>query len=199
MLRKIMDMHILLYAMAGVGVLGILGMAAVCLSYKRSIQKDSRITDLKERWIRFWGSRDERIRRMDRWVWMPSFVSTVLLCLAAVFSRMILRTGMVSSIYIQAGIVVPLVLLVMRQALDLSYKEEHIFRSMAEYIEESSRQAADVRAMAAVSKEQEDAMVEHVAGSIKESTGEKGRFGELLSPEEEEIMKEVIREFMGVK
>ena len=28
MLYKIMDMHILLYAMAGVGVLGILGMAA---------------------------------------------------------------------------------------------------------------------------------------------------------------------------
>ena len=40
-------------------------------------------------------------------------------------------------------------------------------------------------------------MVDHVAGGIKESTGGKGRFGELLSPEEEEIMREVIREFMG--
>ena len=29
MLHKIMDMHILLYAMAGMGVLGILGMDAV--------------------------------------------------------------------------------------------------------------------------------------------------------------------------
>ena len=68
---------------------------------------------------------------------------------------------------------------------------------MAEYVEESCRQAANVQTMAAVSREQEDAMVDHVAGGIKESTGGKGRFGELLSPEEEEIMREVIREFMG--
>lgn len=197
MLHKIMDMHILLYAMAGVGILGILGMSAVCLSYKRSIQKDSRSTDLKEKWLRFWGSRDERIRRMNRWVWVPSFVSTFLLCLAVVFSRMILQTGMVPSIYIQVGMIIPLVLLVMRQALDLSYKEEHIFRSMADHIEESCRQTTNVQAMAAASREEEDAMVDHVAGSIKESTGGKGRFGELLSPEEEEIMREVIREFMG--
>lgn len=197
MLYKIMDMHILLYAMAGVGVLGILGMAAVCLSYKRRVRKDSKSQDLKEKWLRYWGCRDERMSRMNRWVWLPSLVSTFLLCLAVVFSRVVLRTGMVSSIYIRAGLIIPLVLLVMRQALDFSYKEEHIFRSMAEYVEESCRQAANVQAMAAVSREQEDAMVDHVAGGIKESTGEKGRFGELLSPEEEEIMREVIREFMG--
>lgn len=197
MLYKIMDMHILLYAMAGVGVLGISGMAAVCLSYKRRVRKDSRSQDLKEKWLRYWGCRDERMRRMNRWVWMPSLVSTFLLCSAVISSKVILRTGMISSIYIQAGLIVPLVLLVTRQALDFSYKEEHIFQSMAEYVEESCRQAANVRAMAAVSREQEDAMVDHVAGGIKESTGEKGRFGELLSPEEEEIMREVIREFMG--
>ena len=197
MLHKIMDMHILLYAMAGVGVLGILGMSAVCLSYKRSIQKDSRSSDLKEKWLRSWDNRDKWIRRMNRWVWVPSFVSTFLLCLAAVFSGVVLQTGVFSPTYIQVGIVVPLVLLVMRQALDLSYKEEHISRSMAEHIEERCLQTANVQAMAAVSREQEDAMVDHVAGSIKESTGEKGRFGELLSPEEEEIMREVIREFMG--
>lgn len=68
---------------------------------------------------------------------------------------------------------------------------------MAEYMEESRHQAVSVPAAAAISREQEDAMVDYVAGSIKESSGEKGRFGELLSPEEEEIMREVIREFMG--
>lgn len=196
MLHKIMDMHILLYAMVGMGILGILGMAAVCLGYRRRVLRDSRSPDLKERWLRSWGSRDEWIRRMNRWVWVPSFISTLLLCLAMVFAKMVFQTGTVPSLYIQVGVTVPLVLLVMRQALDLSYKEEHIFCSMADHIEESCRKAADARAEMAVSREQEDAMVDHVAGSIKERTGEKGRFGELLSPEEEEIMREVIREFM---
>ncbi len=197
MLHKIMDMHILLYAMAGMGVLGILGMAAVCLSYRRRVKKDSRSLDLKEKWLRSWGSRDKQIRQMNRWVWVPSFISTLLLCLAAAFSGVVLRAGAVSSVYIQVGVAVPLVLLVTRQALDLSCKETYIFQSMADYVEESCQQASHVQATAAVSKEEEDAMVDHVAGSIKQSTGERGRFGELLSPEEEEIMREVIREFMG--
>lgn len=197
MLHRIMDMHILLYAMAGMGVLGILGMAAVCFIYKRRMKRNSGLSDLKEKWIRLWETRDELTHKMNRWVWVPSFISTLFLCLSAVLSRSVLGTGMVSSVYLQMGAAVPIVLLVMRQAVDFTWKEERMLSSMMDYLEEQGNKIAEVQAAAAVSREREDAMVDYVAGSIKESDGGKGRFGELLSPEEEEIMREVIREFMG--
>ena len=197
MLHRIMDMHILLYAMAGMGVLGILGMAAVCLIYKRRMRKDSCMADLKEKWIKLWENRDELTQKMNRWVWVPSFISTLLLCLAVVLSKIVLKRGMVSSVYLQAGVVVPVVLLVMRRALDSVWKDEKLFSFIMDYLEEQSNKIAEVQAAAAVSREQEDAMVEYVAGGIKKSDGGRGRFGEFLSPEEEEIMREVIREFMG--
>ena len=197
MLHRIVDMHILLYAMAGMGVLGILGMAAVCLIYKRRMRKDSCMADLKEKWIKLWENRDELTQKMNRWVWVPSFVSTFLLCLAIVLSEKVLGTGMVSSEYLQAGAAVPIVLLVVRQALDFTWKQERMLSSMIDYLEAQGNKIAQIQAAAAVSQEREDAMVDYVAGGIKESDGGKGRFGELLSPEEEEIMREVIREFMG--
>lgn len=197
MLHRMMDMQILLYAMAGIGLLGILGMAATCLIYKRKMKKNSQISDLKEKWFDSCNSRDKWVRRMNVWVWVPSLASILLLCLAAVLSSAVLGTGTVSAMYFQMGMAVPVVLLVLRRALDFVDKEYIIFNSMAEYMEESCHQAVSVPAAAAISREQEDAMVDYVAGSIKESSGEKGRFGELLSPEEEEIMREVIREFMG--
>ena len=197
MLHRMMDMQILLYAMAGIGLLGILGMAATCLIYKRRVKKNSQISDLKEKWFDSCKSRDKWVRRMNVWVWVPSLASILLLCLAAVLSSAVLGTGTVSAMYFQMGMAVPVVLLVLRRALDFVDKEYIIFNLMAEYMEESCHQAVSVPAAAAISREQEDAMVDYVAGSIKERSGEKGRFGELLSPEEEEIMREVIREFMG--
>ena len=197
MLHQIMDMQLLLYAMAGMGVLGILGMAAVCLIYKRRIRENSRLSDLKEKWIKLWENRDELMHKMNCWVWVPSFISTLLLGLAVVLSKIVLKRGMVSSVYLQAGVVVPVVLLVMRRALDSVWKDEKLFSFIMDYLEEQSNKIAEVQAAAAVSREQEDAMVEYVAGGIKKSDGGRGRFGEFLSPEEEEIMREVIREFMG--
>lgn len=197
MLHRIMDMQILLYAMAGMGVLGIMGMTAVCLAYKRRIRKSSRLPDLKEKWINLCEERNVLMHKLNRWVWVPSLISTLLLCLAAAFSKNTLKAGMVSSVYLQMGAAVPLVLLVMRQALDFTGKEDKMLSSMMDYLEEQSHKLAEVQAAAAVSREREDAMVDYVAGGIKESDGGKGRFGELLSPEEEEIMREVIREFMA--
>lgn len=196
MLHRIMDMQLLLYAMAGMGMLGILGMTAVCLIYKGRMRKNSRLSDLKEKWVKLWENRDDLIHKMNRWVWVPSLISTLLLCLSAVLSDIVLKEGRVTSIYVQIGIAVPVILLVLRQALDFGWKEERMLSSMMDYLEEQGHKIAEVQAAAAVSREREDAMVDYVAGGIKESDGGRGRFGELLSPEEEEIMREVIREFM---
>ena len=50
MLEKIMDLHLLLYAMVVLGGLGALGMLATHLTYRRLIRKNTEIrTNLKEK------------------------------------------------------------------------------------------------------------------------------------------------------
>ena len=39
-------------------------------------------------------------------------------------------------------------------------------------------------------------MVEHIAASIRQTAATGSHFSKMLSPEEEEIMREIIREFM---
>ena len=42
----------------------------------------------------------------------------------------------------------------------------------------------------------QDEMVDQIARSIRETAAAGSRFSKLLTPEEEELMREVIREFM---
>ena len=44
MVKKIMDLYLLLYCMAGLGVLGAAGMLATNLSYRRIIRKTGRLS-----------------------------------------------------------------------------------------------------------------------------------------------------------
>lgn len=49
MLEKIMDLHILLYAMAALGGLGAVGMLATHLTYRRLIRKNTGIENKSQR------------------------------------------------------------------------------------------------------------------------------------------------------
>ena len=58
MLEKIMNLHILLYCMAAMGALGAIGMFATHLTYRRMMKKTSHLSNLKEKWLNLWKSRD---------------------------------------------------------------------------------------------------------------------------------------------
>lgn len=80
MLEKIMDLHLLLYAMVVLGGLGALGMLATHLTYRRLIRKNTETrTNLKEKWMNLWKTRDKLLNRMNRLVWYPSLFCTALL------------------------------------------------------------------------------------------------------------------------
>ena len=58
MLERIMDLQILLYLMTVLGTAGAIGMLAVHLTYRRTLRKTKATTNLREKWLNLWKTRD---------------------------------------------------------------------------------------------------------------------------------------------
>ena len=205
MLEKIMDLRILLYFMTALGAAGAVGMLAVHLTYRRAMRKTKAVNSLKEKWLNLWKTRDKLLNRMNFMVWGPSLVSTACL-ITAVFmtSQSSINNGLPLS-YLYVVTAVPVALLVLRQILDVTYREELIMNSLADYILQAKKPreavpsarkyepAPEVKKKDPVLQEE---MVELIAASIRQTAATGSHFSKMLSPEEEEIMREIIREFM---
>lgn len=205
MLEKIMDLHILLYLMAVLGAVGAVGMLAENLSYRRMMRKTKAVTNLKEKWLNLWKTRDRLMNRMNLLVWLPSLLAVCCLGLALFFNASLDAREGVPLQYLYLGTAIPLVLLVLRQIFDFSYREELIMNSLADYILQARSRNEEVsssrRYAPAVSARKTDPalreeMVEHITASIRQTAATGSHFSKMLSPEEEEIMREIIREFM---
>ena len=197
MLERIMNLHLLLYAMILFGGLGALGMLATHLTYRRLIRKNSEMkSNLKEKWINLWKTRDRLLNRMNRLVWYPSLFCTALLGLAFfMYSRNAEWDGMPLA-YLYVGAIVPPVLLLLRQALDFTYKEELLMNTLSDYVEHIRTWVEEVPASEKPDEAAKEAIVEHIAESIRQTAATGSHFSRMLTPEEEEIMREIIREFM---
>mgnify|MGYP000006589281 FL=1 len=197
MLEKIMNLHLLLYAMTVLGWLGVLGMLATHLTYRRLIRKNTGMqTNLKEKWLNLWKSRDRLWHRMNRFVWYPSLFCTVLLGLAFFLSGRVTEWDGLPLGYLYVGAIVPTALLLLRQALDFTYKEELLMNTLSDYVEHVRTWVEEVPAAEKPSEAEKEEIVEHIAGSIRQTAAAGSHFSRMLSPEEEEIMREIIREFM---
>lgn len=205
MLERIMELQLPLYAMTVLGVSGALGMLAVHLTYRRAMRKTKASMNLKEKWLNLWKTRDRLLNRMNLLVWGPSLLS--LLCLGTAFflvTRLDMKEGLLLQ-YIYMGTAVPVSLLLLRQALDFSYREDLVMNSLADYIlqvrskrEElpSARKAVPISAPEKPDPVLQEEMVERITASIRQTAATGSHFSKMLSPEEEEIMREIIREFM---
>ena len=169
MLERIMDLHILLYLMAVLGTAGGVGMLAVHLTYRRTMRKTKATTNLREKWLNLRKTRDKLLNRMNLLVWIPSLLSTACLGLSLFFVTKLGSERGLPLQYLYIGTAVPVALLILRQALDFSYKTDPVLR---------------------------EEMVERIASSIRQTAATGSHFSKMLSPEEEEIMREIIREFM---
>ena len=118
MLERIMDLQILLYLMTVLGTAGAIGMLAVHLTYRRTLRKTKATTNLREKWLNLWKTRDKLLNRMNFLVWIPSLLSTVCLGMSLFFISRIRDSRGLPMSYLYIGTAVPIVLLVLRQALD---------------------------------------------------------------------------------
>ena len=191
-----MDLHILLYAMAALGGLGAVVMLATHLTYRRLIRKNTGIkTNLKEKWLNLWKTRDRLLNRMNRMVWYPSLLSTALLGVAFWFFNR--NQEGLSLGYLYVGAIIPAALLLLRQALDFTYKEELLMNTLADYVEQVRTWVEEIPAPAKVDEAEKEEIVEHIAESIRQTAAAGSHFSRMLTPEEQEIMREIIREFMN--
>ena len=205
MLEKIMNLQILFCIMAVAGASGAVGMLAVHLTYRRILRRTNAVTSLKEKWLNLWKTRDKLLNRMNLLVWIPSLLSTGCLVLAVWFVTRLDWTDGLPLRYLYLGTVIPIGLMVLRQALDFAYREELVMNSLADYIlsvktrrEETvtSRKSEPVVQPAKVDPVLQEEMVEKITASIRQTAATGSHFSKMLSPEEEEIMREIIREFM---
>ena len=207
MLEKIMDLQILLYSMAALGALGAIGMLTTNLTYRRMLKStgskttgakntqgtgSSQRISLKEKWLRLWKTRDRLLHRMNRLVWYPALLSTVILGCAIYFSQTLRIEEGLPLTYLYVGATVPVTLLLLRQALDFSYKEE-----LADYVEQMRSWAEEIPAAKKADPVLQEEIVDKITSSIKQTAASGSHFSKMLTPEEEKIMREIIREFMA--
>ena len=136
MLEMIMKLNIPLYVMTSMGCIGGLGMLATNLTYRRMIRNTQRLQNLKEKWLNLWKSRDRLWHRMNRFVWYPSLLCTFLLVLSVILNSRLEPGEGLPMLYLYIGAAVPVTLLLLRQGLDFSYKEELVMASLADYVEQ---------------------------------------------------------------
>ncbi|MCD7868806.1 MAG: hypothetical protein LUF78_03255 [Clostridiales bacterium] len=197
MLETIMNLQVLLYAMTVVGAAGAVSMLATNLTYRRSIRSTDRFSSLKEKWLTLWKTRDRLLHRMNRLVWYPALLSTALLGLALFLSTYLDMEEGISLGYLYAGAAVPVCLLLLRQALDFSWQEELVMRSLADYVEQTRRWATQLPKAKKEDPVLQEEVVDKITSSIRQTAASGSHFSKMLSPEEEEIMRDIIREFMN--
>lgn len=196
MLETIMSFNIPLYVMTFMGCIGGLGMLATNLTYRRIIRNTQRLQNLKEKWLNMWRSRDRLLHRMNRFVWYPSLLCTFLLILAVFLNSRLDHQEGISVLYLYIGAAVPVTLLLLRQALDFSYKEELIMASLADYVEQVRTWVEEIPVPQKTDPVLQEEIVDKITRSIRQTAATGSHFSKMLSPEEEEIMREIIREFM---
>ena len=175
------------------------GMLATNLTYRRMIRNTQRLQNLKEKWLNLWKSRDRLWHRMNRFVWYPSLFCTFLFGMSVFLnSRLGYREGL-SMLYLYIGAAVPVVLLLLRQALDFSYKEELVMASLADYVEQVRTWVEEVPVAEKPDPVLQEEIVDKITRSIRQTAATGSHFSKMLSPEEEEIMREIIREFMNAE
>ena len=212
MLEKIMDLQILLYSMAALGTLGAIGMLTTNLTYRRMLKStgskntgtkntqgagSSQRISLKEKWLRLWKTRDRLLHRMNRLVWYPALLSTVILGCAIYFSQTLRIEEGLPLTYLYVGATVPVALLLLRQALDFSYKEELVMDTLADYVEQMRSWTEEIPAAKKADPVLQEEIVDKITSSIKQTAASGSHFSKMLTPEEEKIMREIIREFMA--
>lgn len=195
MLEKIMNLHVLLYSMAALGALGAMGMLATHLTYRRMIRSTGKMTNLKEKWLSLWKTRDRLLHRMNRLVWYPALFSTGLLGISFYFTTVLKIEEGLPLVYLYVGAIVPVVLL-LRQGLDFSYKEELVMNTLVDYVDELKSWVKELPETKKTDPVLQEEVVDRITDSIRQTAATGSHFSKMLTPEEEKIMREIIREFM---
>ena len=135
---------------------------------------------------------------MNRLVWYPALISIALLGLAVYFSTVLKLEEGLPLTYLYVGATLPVALLLLRQALDFSYKEELVINTLADYVEQMRTWAEEIPAGKKTDPVLQEEVIDRITSSIKQTAASGSHFSKMLTPEEEKIMREIISGIYGI-
>lgn len=224
MLHNLMEQNLLLYGMIGAGILGILCIAVVDGFYGKVIRDLRRITEPKGKWTKEFLNEYQMRRAREQEITNPEvFIRTqlvrgrtlgitlqkwkqgigygALLCflmmMAAVYGTYHYQeVELMRSQYILTGAGIFTLLLLMKQFMGFMSKEDMILDGLMDYLENTSHAPKQETEMEAVKEQAREELINQVTEGIRQTAASDTKFSHMLTPEEEHIMREVIREYL---
>jgi hypothetical protein len=224
MLHVWMEQNLLLYGMLGAGILGVLCIIMVNRFYGRTIRDLRRITEPKGKWTKEFlneyqmrKTKEQEINNPEAFIraqlvrgrmwgisvqkWKQGVGYGALLCfllmLAAVYGTYRYQEAeLMRYQYVLVGAGIFALLLMMKQFMGFLSKEDIIFDGLMDYMENTSHVPKPVIEIEEVKKQAKEELIDRVTEGIRETAAAGTKFSHMLTPEEEHIMREVIREYL---
>jgi len=223
MFENLLDNHALFYAIAGITALGVIGLLIVNSFYDRIIRDIGRMDTPKGKWMKLFMknyqvklAKQQRIQnaeafirtqllagkslgvfvyRIKRWTGYLSFISFLIMSGAVFATYRYGYTDLSRYQYILAGVGSLSLSLLFRQFLGFGSKEDMIIDSLTDYMENENAPAEQTVKVNSNNRQKEK-MIAQVTEGIKQTAASDNKFSHLLTPEEEEIMRDVIKEYL---
>ena len=224
MLHVWMEQNLLLYGMITAGILGIICIVMVDRFYSRAARDLRRISDPKGKWTREFlneyklrKTKNQEINNPEVFIrtqmvrgkilgisltrWKQgigySALFSFLLMMAAVYGTYRYEEAeLIRYQYVLVGAGIFALLLMMKQFMGFISKEDMILDGLMDYMENTSKANAPDVQVEEVKKQAKEELIERVTAGIQQTAASKTRFSHMLTPEEENIMREVIREYL---
>ena len=224
MLHVWMEQNLLLYGMITAGILGIICIVMVDRFYSRAARDLRRISDPKGKWTREFLNeyklrktknqeinnpevfiRTQMVRGKILGISLPRWKHGIgysalfwfLLMMAAVHRTYRYEEAeLIRYQYVLVGAGIFALLLMMKQFMGFISKEDMILDGLMDYMENTSKANAPDVQVEEVKKQAKEELIERVTAGIQQTAASKTRFSHMLTPEEENIMREVIREYL---
>ena len=224
MLHVWMEQNLLLYGMITAGILGIICIVMVDRFYSRAARDLRRISDPKGKWTREFLNeyklrktknqeinnpevfiRTQMVRGKILGISLPrwkqgigySALFSFLLMMAAVYGTYRYEEAeLIRYQYVLVGAGIFALLLMMKQFMGFISKEDMILDGLMDYMENTSKANVPDVQVEEVKRQAKEELIERVTAGIQQTAASKTRFSHMLTPEEENIMREVIREYL---
>ena len=224
MLHEWMEQNLLFYGMIAAGVLGVFCIAMVDHFYSKVMRDLRRITEPKGKWTKDFMNEYQMRRTHEQVINNPEvFIRTqmvkgkiwgislqkwkqgigfgALLCfllmMAAVYGTYRYEDAeLIRYQYVLTGAGIFALLLLMKQFMGFISKEDMIQDGLLDYMENTACVPKTDIQMDKVKEEAREELINRVTEGIQQTAASGTKFSHMLTPEEDHIMREVIREYL---
>ena len=224
MLHEWMDQNLLLYGMIAAGILGILCIGIVDRFYSKAIRDIQRMTEPKGKWTKEFLNEyqtrktcEQEINNPEVFIrsqlvqgkmfgislqkWKQGIGAGALLCfllmMAAIYGTYHYQESeLLRYQYILVGAGIFALLLLTRQFMGFMNKEDIILDGLMDYMENTARVPKPEVQMDELREQAREELIDRVTSGIQQTAASGTKFSHMLSPDEERIMREVIRAYL---